>query len=249
MDILEKKSFFVGKTKDYDMFSFLDSNREPNSRRIKSIAESIKKNGVQIPIIVNKNKQIVDGQHRFWALKSLGYTIPYIVSHTWKNDAHTIEINNTGARWNALDFANYAAVNGNLDVDEALKIARQWEKETAKKLRPITALEVLMEGRTHAGLRTKLKNMTYKIDRDRGFQVYESLHELSKHDMSANPFSARIARSIKPLNYDEDDLNEEILAIMCVQSYVRTFDNETEQLAFFKDKYAKAKQTYERQRK
>ena len=106
-----------------------------------------------------------------------------------------------------------------------------------------------MEGRTHAGLRTKLKNMTYKLDRDRGFQVYESLHELSKHDMQANPFSARIARSIKPLNYDEDDLNEEVLAIMCQENYVRTFDNETEQLAFFKDKYAKALKIYDKQKK
>ena len=249
MDILEKKNFFVGKTKDYEMFGWLDSNREPNDRRVKKLAESIKKNGVQIPIIVNKAKQIVDGQHRFWALKSLGYTIPYIVSHTWKDDKHTIEINNTGARWNALDFANYARANGNLDVDEALKISKQWEKETAKKLRPITALEILMEGRTHAGLRTKLKNMTYKIDRDRGFQVYDTLHEMTKHDMKANPFSARIARSIKPLNYDENDLNEEIIAIMCTDSYIRPFDNETDQFEFFKDKYEKAKAKYHRQKK
>ena len=249
MDILENKKFFIGQTKDYDQFKFLDSNRMPNTRRIKQLAQSIKENGVQIPIIVNSDKEIVDGQHRFWALRSLKYTVPYIVSHTWKSDTHTIEINNTGARWNAMDFANYAAANGNLDVDEAIKISRQWEKETAKKLRPITTLEILMEGRTHAGLRTKLKNMTYKIDRDRGFQVYESLHELAKHDMQANPFSARIARSIKPLNYDEDDLNEEVLAIMCQENYVRTFDNETEQLAFFKDKYAKALKTFERQKK
>jgi hypothetical protein len=227
----------------------LDSNREANTRRIKQLSESIKKNGVQIPIIVNSEKEIVDGQHRFWALRGLKYTVPYIVSQTWKSDAHTIEINNTGARWNAMDFANYAAANGNLDVHEAIKISTQWAKETAKKLRPITTLEILMEGRTHAGLRTKLKNMTYKIDRDRGFQVYESLHELSKHDMQANPFSARIARSIKPLNYDEDDLNEEVLAIMCVENYVRTFDNETEQIAFFKDKYAKAMITFNKQKK
>ncbi len=249
MDILEKKKFYVNQTKDYDMFEFLDSNREPNQRRIEKLAKSIKENGIQIPIIVNSLKQIVDGQHRFWALKSLNYTVPYIVSHTWKDDTHTIEINNTGARWNAMDFANYAAANGNLDVDEAIKISRQWMKETNKKLRPITTLEILMEGRTHSGLRTKLKNMTYKIDRDRGFQVYESLHEMSKHDMSANPFSARIARSIKPLNYDLDDLNEEVIAIMCADSYVRTFDNETEQYEFFKDKYNRALNKYDRQKK
>jgi len=241
--------FKVGVTKDYEMFQFLDSNRQPNDRIVSKLEESIKQNGVQIPIIVNQQKQIVDGQHRFWALRRLGYKVPFIISQTWKEDKHTIEINNTGSRWNALDYANYAAVNGNLDVDEALKISRQWEKETQKKLRPISTLEILMEGRTHSGLRTKLKNSTYKIDRDRGFQVYESLNEMANHPMKANPYSARIVRAIKPLNYDEDDLNEEIIAIMCEDSYIRAYDNESDMFEFLQDRYQSAKQKYERLKK
>ena len=46
-----------------------------------------------------------------------------------------------------MDFANYAAESGNNDVQEAIKIARRWEKETAKRLRPTTSLEILMEGK------------------------------------------------------------------------------------------------------
>ena len=248
---MDKKDFKVGFTKDYDMFDFLDSNRKPNKSIMAKLEKSIKDNGLQIPIIVNNKKQIVDGQHRFWALRKLGYTVHFIVSSAWRNDADTMEINNTGSRWNALDFANYAAENGNLDVHEALKIASQWEKETAKKLRPITTLEILMEGRTHAGLRTKLKKSTYKIDRNRGFQVYETLNEMSLHPdtVKANPYSARIARAIKPLNYDEDDLNEEIISIMCEDSYIRAFDNETDQFEFLKDRYYKAVQKYQKLQK
>ena len=239
--IMDKQEFFVGVTHDYEMFKFLDTNREPNSRIIAKLEKSIQEHGVQIPIIVNKEKEIVDGQHRFWALRKLGYKIPYIVSHTWKDDYHTIEINNTGSRWNAMDFANYAAESGNLDVDEALKIAKKWEKETQRKLRPITTLEILMEGRAHAGLKTKLKNLSYKIDRDRGFQVYETLNEMSNHPMKANPFSARIARTIKVLNYDENDLDEQIIAEMCQSNYITTYDSETDQLEYFRDLYAKSK--------
>jgi hypothetical protein len=245
MDLEKGKEFFVGKTKDYDMFEFLDTNRQPNSRMIKKLEDSIKKNGVQIPIIVNKEKQIVDGQHRFWALKNLEYYIPYIVSHTWKNDRHTIEINNTGKSWNAMDYANYAAESGNLDVAEALKIARQWEKETAKKLRPITALEILMEGRSHSGLRTRLKNMTFKLDRTRALQVYDALGVMASYpDTVKAPYSQKIVRSIKVLNYDEGDLNEEIISIMCQESYIRSFDNEADQLEFFIDRYSKASRKY-----
>ena len=62
MDI---KKFTVHETKDYNLFKFLDTNREPNQRIINTLVKSIKENGIQIPIIVNPDKQIVDGQHRF----------------------------------------------------------------------------------------------------------------------------------------------------------------------------------------
>ncbi len=63
MDI-EKNEFFVAITKDYGLFKFLDTNRQPNDLMIKKLTKSIKENGVQIPIIVNPDKYIVDGQHR-----------------------------------------------------------------------------------------------------------------------------------------------------------------------------------------
>ncbi len=239
-----KNEFKVDVTDDYKSFKFLDTNREPNERIVKKLEKSIRDNGVQIPIIVNQKKQIVDGQHRFWALNRLGYKIPYIISKTWKDDKHTIEINNTGSKWNAMDFANYAAESGNLDVLEAIKIANRWEQQTAKKLRPTTALEILMEGRSHAGLLKKLKNLTYKLDRTRGEQVYDSLNEMSKHKMKASPFSAKIARAIKIMNYDYDDLDEEVIAIMCTDNYVQNFNKENDQLEYLKDIYLEAEQKY-----
>ena len=152
-----EKDFMVGVTKDYEMFEFLDSNRQPNKNIVTKLKASIQENGVQIPIIVNQKKQIVDGQHRFWALRELGYNVPFIISKTWKEDKHTIEINNTGSRWNALDYANYAAVNGNLDVDEALKISRQWEKETAKKTQANYNIRDINGGKNSFWIKDKTK--------------------------------------------------------------------------------------------
>ena len=246
MDI---KNFTVHETRDYNLFKLLDSNRPPNQRTINKLVKSIKENGIQIPIIVNPEKQIVDGQHRFWALQTLGYTIPYIVSKTWKNDSHTIEINNTGKRWTAMDFANYAAINGNLDVAKALDIAEIWEKETDKRLRPTTALEILMEGRSHAGLLTKLKRMTYKIDLERAGQVYDTLTEMSKFKMKASPFSARITRAIKIMNFDYDDLNEEVIAIMCTDNFVANYNKENDQLEYLITIYDEALEKYEKLQK
>ena len=59
----------------------------------------------------------------------------------------------------------------------------------------------------------------------------------------------RTIRNIIIYYIEKLDLNEEIIAIMCIDSYIRPFDNETDQFEFFKDKYEKAKAKYHRQKK
>ena len=243
MDI---KKFTIHETKDYSLFDLLDTNREPNQRSINSLVKSIKEHGIQIPIIVNPDKQIVDGQHRFWALQTLGYTVPYIVSKTWKDDKDTMEINNTGRRWTAWDFATNAAANGNLDVQRAIQVAEKWYKETDRKLRKITSLEILMEGRSHAGLLTKLKRRTYKIDEKRGLQIFDTLLEMTNHKMKASPFSARITRAIKIMNFDYDDLNEEVINIMCTDNFIQNYNKENDQLEYLQTIYDESLIKYER---
>ena len=63
------------------------------------------------------------------------------------------------------------------------------------------------------------------------------------------PYSQKIVRAIKVLNYDKDDLNEEVIAIMCQDSYVRAFDNEVDQLEFFNDRYHDAEIKFNRIKK
>ena len=246
MDI--KNRFAVGVTKDYKMFNFLDTNRKPNSKMIDKLIESIKEYGIQIPIIVNPNKYIVDGQHRFWALRSLNYSVPYIVSQTWKEDKHTIEINNTGKRWTALDYANYSAQSGNLDVHEALQIAEQWEIETGRKLKATTSLEILMESKKFQIL-TFLKNNTYKLDREKGEEIFNILNCMANFKMKASPFSARIARSIKAMVYYFKGLDEEIISIMCQNNYIQNFNKENDQLEYLVDLYKEARNKYKNKNK
>ena len=151
------EKFNIYETKNYNLFKLLDSNREPNQRILNKLENSIKEIGIQIPIIVNTENEIVDGQHRFWTLQKLGYVVPYIISKAWKKDKHTIDINNTSSSWTALDYANYQMKKGNLDVKKALKQANEWNNITKNELKPTNGLELLMSGRTSGSLKTKLK--------------------------------------------------------------------------------------------
>ena len=245
----DKKEFFINTTNNYSMFKFLNTNREPNKAILKKLEKSILEHGVQIPIIVNQDKEIVDGQHRFWTLRKLKYNVPYVVTTAWEDDSTTIEINMTSTKWSAKDFAEYACKKGNLDVCRAIDIQKKFYAKSKKRLGLITVLEIFMEGRTHSGLRARLKNLDYRIDEIRGFQVLDTIFEIDNHEIQGNPFSARMARAIKVMNYDYDDLNEQVIAIMCQDNYVRIYNSEADQLEYLQDIYNKALAKYNRLKK
>ena len=42
------------------------------------------------------------------------------------------------------------------------------------------------------------------------------------------------------MNYDYDDLNEEVIEIMCSDNYIQNFNKENDQLEYLKDIYIEA---------
>ncbi len=102
------------KTREYEMFSFRDDNREKiNQYHVKRLMESIKaRNLLELrPILVNEKFEIIDGQHRLLAAKNLGVEIYYKVEHGL-NSAE-IMIMNMARNWIASDFLNYYCCQGN----------------------------------------------------------------------------------------------------------------------------------------
>ena len=80
----------VMKTTNYGMFKWLPLNRTVTKQTTSPIADSIMyvstefkelgNNGyIPVPIIVNENYEIIDGQNRFTVLQSLGQPIYYLV--------------------------------------------------------------------------------------------------------------------------------------------------------------------------
>ncbi len=69
----------VYTTKDYFLFKSIDGNRSLNLLHLNSLKESMKDKYLFTVIIVNENHEIIDGQHRFEAAKSLGLPLNYVV--------------------------------------------------------------------------------------------------------------------------------------------------------------------------
>ena len=66
----------IHSTNDLSVFKILEGNRNINLANVERLVKSIEENGfLQMPIIVNENYEVIDGQHRLMAAKKLNSII------------------------------------------------------------------------------------------------------------------------------------------------------------------------------
>ena len=119
-----KKVNQVYMTNDYDMFSFIDGNRDVNLLHVERLKKSMKVKYIPVPIIVNQKHQIIDGQHRFTALKSLKMPIYFVVEKDLElNDVQ--RLNTHSSNWTADDYMKSYC---NLGYEEYIKY-REFKEE------------------------------------------------------------------------------------------------------------------------
>ena len=113
------------RTNNYDMFKFKKENREINYNKVNNLKRKLIDDGRQImPIICNKNMEIIDGQHRFEALKELGWDVMYYIDEG-VTSYDLISINNTQTNWSLNDYIHYWATLGNetfINIEKYVKI-------------------------------------------------------------------------------------------------------------------------------
>jgi len=98
----------VRSTKDYDLFKRLNYNREIMMPRIDKIVESIKKHGFILPILINQNYMVVDGQHRLEAARKCNSEVLYIQFNITDEILPILisTVNTTSRNWSNEDFLN-----------------------------------------------------------------------------------------------------------------------------------------------
>lgn len=76
----------MNETKNYKMFNFLKVNRkvDKESLHYKRLRKAIQKTNTIIPIIVNDDYDVIDGQHRLTIAEELNMPIPFIILNNHK---------------------------------------------------------------------------------------------------------------------------------------------------------------------
>lgn len=101
----------IFRTTDYNMFKRILGNRTLSSPHVKRLKESMKKEDLKIPIIINAKNEVIDGQHRLQARKELGIPVYYIVLANL-GIHQTQAANADNKNWTSVDFVNtYVELN------------------------------------------------------------------------------------------------------------------------------------------
>jgi len=93
----------VYSTYDYSKFKMIVGNRGLRMANVSAIQKSSNEEQLLIPIIVNSNYEIVDGQHRYTAWKAIGKPIIYIIADGYSL-SQVRRANQNSINWTITDF-------------------------------------------------------------------------------------------------------------------------------------------------
>lgn len=117
----------IFKTNDYSVFKKLDGNRDATN--INAILKSIDEVGyVLSPILVNENMEIVDGQHRFEALKTKKLPVFFIIEKGI-GGKECIAMNTGQRNWSSIDYIHYYANNGYEDYARLMALLEDYQSD------------------------------------------------------------------------------------------------------------------------
>ena len=129
----------IFKTNNYSKFKMLEENRNINQRNYAKLVNSMKKEQLVIPIIVNENYEIIDGQHRYLASKELGLPIYYFVISGYGMD-QVIRANLASSNWTKKDFLMSYVQEGKEEYARVYEIINKYDIKVSTFLRVLSTI-------------------------------------------------------------------------------------------------------------
>lgn len=107
------KSPKIIHTTEYGIFLRYKSNRDINKHHLAKLCKSIQRKNLLhlFPIVVNENMDVIDGQHRLEAAKTLSVPIYFVVDKE-VSKADIAIVNNSRKQWSGRDYINFYASEG-----------------------------------------------------------------------------------------------------------------------------------------
>ena len=121
-DYANYKAVKVMLEKNLSKFNLLDDNRDIDEAHVAMLVVSIQRFGQLMPIVVNENMDVIEGQHRLKACMELKIPVAYIISV--KSSSKDIAImNNSQKGWKNKDYIKHFSHKNHSNASTYRKIA------------------------------------------------------------------------------------------------------------------------------
>ena len=145
--MMEKEVGKILCTTEYSKFKKIKGNRKINFKNLGKIINSMKKKQLIIPILVNENFEVIDGQHRLQACIELSLPVYYYMVEGY-GDAEVITTNLNQENWSKCQFLDYyiehekqdyirfeeIRIENGLNINQLINILAKVKKVTFKSL-------------------------------------------------------------------------------------------------------------------
>src|SRR5262245_16829584 len=145
----------IHKTTDYDRFQRMPGNRPVRPGHVENIKKKIEERDLKTPVVINRQWQIIDGQHTLEARKELGVPVYYRFGE--KMTLHDVQtLNSTSLPWNNDDFCDSYIELGNkhYKIYKAFRKKYQLQHETAM---------LLLTGQRMKAIKSMFRNGDFRV--------------------------------------------------------------------------------------
>lgn len=196
----------IYKTTDYNRFKIMNGNRNISKQHLERIKLNILKKYVMSPILVNERFEIVDGQHRFTALKELKLPVFYYMITGLTIDECQL-LNSYSSNWTNMDYIKSFSKIGNKNYQMIIKFS-----ETYPFMQNAYTIIYLLQGKktsSTGSLLANIKTGEFELSMqgyEAACRVAEKMKDFSKvtKEYTHTLFQRAIMQIIMHPSYDHD---------------------------------------------
>lgn len=195
----DKSTLVIYHTRKYDSFRKLEGNREVDEQHVNELMTLIGEKDLRLPIVVNENMEVVDGQHTLEAARRLKKPVYYVVrSGAGLNEVQSLNLHQKS--WTIRDFARSFADRG----DESYK--KYLEFRSRFGTNHMVTVQILT-GKDERNITQKFKRGQFEIrDWDEAIRIGEFFLRTFEHypKGKSRSFGLAVLRLLKHPNFDQD---------------------------------------------
>lgn len=221
------KTKFI-RTRNYEQFKLFTENRPVKKAHVNNLMLSIQQHGLLEEITVNEHREIIDGQHRFFALKNLDLPIQAKVKVGATIDT-VLPTNLVRKGWTKEDYVHHYAEKGY----SSYRVLREKLKESGK-ISLGAFVEIYDDLLTHS--QKYFKEGRYKINVELGDYIAKQLLKCEKvmHD---NTYKAKFIRPFKRMIVKNKNFDIKRFLTIAKKYPINLANNEYDTYNIIKDRY------------